>query len=156
MALASSATHHGDPTGTGGIGLYLGMAFAPLRLDLRTAAVVSALGVLLFDVQLALEAPNAVVFILVVNGGAAFFFLLGTLLRREEDQRRRVAELLVELEASREAEKASAALAERSRLAREIHDVLAHTLSGLALHLEGLRLLGRARGLDEEVVAALD
>ena len=156
MAVASAATHHGDPTGTGGIGLYLGMAFAPLRLDVRTAAVVSVIGVLVFDVQLALEAPNPGVFILVVTGGAAFFFFLGTLLRREQEQRRQVVALLAELEASREAEKASAALAERSRLAREIHDVLAHTLSGLVLHLEGVRLLAVARGADEEVTAALE
>jgi len=156
MAVASAATHHGDPTGTGGIGLYLGMAFAPLRLDVRTAAVVSAIGVLVFDVQLALEAPNAGVFILVVDGGAAFFFFLGTLLRSEQEQRRQVVGLLAELEASREAEKASTALAERSRMAREIHDVLAHTLSGLVLHLEGVRLLAVARGADEEVTAALE
>jgi len=155
MALASAATHHGDPTGTGGIGLYLGMAFAPLRLDLRTAAVVSVVGVLIFDAQLALEAPNAAVFILVVDGGAAFFFFLGTLLRRESEQRREVARLLEELEGSREAEKASAALAERSRMAREMHDVLAHTLSGLVLQLEGAQLLARARGADPDLESVL-
>ncbi|MGZ4650999.1 MAG: sensor histidine kinase, partial [Kineosporiaceae bacterium] len=143
MGFAATATHHGDPTGTGGIGLYLGVAFAPLRLPVRTAAVVSAIVVLAFNVQLALEATNAFVFILVVDGGAAFFFLLGTLLRREREQRLEVARLLAELEESREVEKAAAALAERSRLAREMHDVLAHTLSGLALHLQGARSLAR-------------
>jgi signal transduction histidine kinase len=160
MGLAASATHHGDPTGTGGIGLYLGVAFAPLRLPLRSAAVVSAVVVLAFDVQLALEAANPLVFILVVDGGAAFFFFLGMLLRREREQRLEVARLLGELEASREAEKAAAALAERSRLAREMHDVLAHTLSGLALHVQGARSLARTvvpAGADgEELVTVLD
>ena len=33
-----------------------------------------------------------------------------------------------------------AALAERSRLARELHDILAHCLSGLSVQLEGARL----------------
>jgi signal transduction histidine kinase len=155
MACASAATHHGDPTGTGGIGLYLGMAFAPLRLDLRTAALVSVVGLLIFNAQLALEAPNAPVFILVVDGGAAFFFFLGTLLRRESEQRRQVARLLAELEESREAEKASAALAERSRMAREIHDVLAHTLSGLVLQLEGAQLLARAHGAYPDLESVL-
>jgi signal transduction histidine kinase len=112
------------------------MAFAPLRLEVRQAAAVCSVGVVLFDLQLLLEAPDAGVFLLVVDGGAAFFFLLGVLLRHEGEQRDRVARLLVELEASWDAEKAAAALAERSRLAREMHDVLAHTLSGLVLQLE--------------------
>jgi signal transduction histidine kinase len=160
MGFSAAATHHGDPTGTGGIGLYLGVAFAPLRLPLRTAAVVSAVVVLAFDVQLALEAADPLVFILVVDGGAAFFFLLGMLLRREREQRLEVARLVSELEASREAEKGAAALAERSRLAREMHDVLAHTLSGLALQVQGARSLARTvvpPGPDgEELVAVLD
>jgi hypothetical protein len=137
MSAAAAVTHHGDPTRSGGVGLYLGMAFAPLRLDVRRAAAMCTVGVLLFDAQLLLEAPNAGVFVLVVNGGAAFFFLLGLLLRREGEQRARGTTLLAELEASREAEKAAAALTERSRLAREMHDVLAHTLSGLVLQLDG-------------------
>ena len=137
MSAAAAVTHHGDPTRSGGVGLYLGMAFAPLRLDVRRAAAMCTVGVLLFDAQLLLEAPNAGVFVLVVNGGAAFFFLLGLLLRREGEQRARGTTLLAELEASREAEKAAPALTERSRLAREMHDVLAHTLSGLVLQLDG-------------------
>ena len=44
----------------------------------------------------------------------------------------------MQLERSREAEKASAALAERTRISREMHDVLAHTLSALVLQLEAL------------------
>jgi signal transduction histidine kinase len=38
------------------------------------------------------------------------------------------------------------ALAERTRLAREIHDVLAHALSGLVLTLDTMELLGRQPG----------
>ena len=155
MAGSSALIHHGDPTSSGGIGLYLGMAFAPLRLDVRTAAIVSAVGVLIFDLVLAIDVPNQVVFILVVTGGAAFFFFLGTLLRREQEQRRHVAQLLAELEASREAEKNAVMLAERTRLAREMHDVLAHTLSGLVLQLDGARLLSKAHGAEPEVDQAI-
>ena len=57
---------------------------------------------------------------------------------------------------SREAAAESAALAERSRMARDMHDVLAHSLSALALQLEGTRLLARDRGADPEVVAGLE
>ena len=37
-----------------------------------------------------------------------------------------------------------------------MHDVLAHSLSALALQLEGARLLARDRGADPEVVAAIE
>jgi len=40
-------------------------------------------------------------------------------------------------------EKRAVALAERQRLARDMHDVLAHSLSGLMLQLEGARMLAR-------------
>ena len=46
----------------------------------------------------------------------------------------------------------AAALAERGRVARDMHDVLAHSLSALSLQLEGARLLARDRGADPEVV----
>ncbi len=140
MAGAAAAARHGDPSGTGGIGLYLGVAYAPLRLPRPTAAAVAGASVLLFDIALAIEAPNAAVFITVVTCGAALFFLFGLLLRVEQEQRARADRLVVELERSREAEKASAALAERGRISREMHDVLAHTLSALVMQLEALAI----------------
>jgi signal transduction histidine kinase len=49
-----------------------------------------------------------------------------------------------------------AATAERERLAREIHDVLAHTLSALTVQLEAARLLARQRPGDPRVGDAVD
>jgi len=48
---------------------------------------------------------------------------------------------LSKLEEKRAVETRAVALAEGQRLAREMHDVLAHSLSGLMLQLEGARLL---------------
>ena len=48
------------------------------------------------------------------------------------------------------------ASAERGRLAREMHDVLAHSLSALALALESTRLLARDRHVDDDVVRGID
>ena len=53
---------------------------------------------------------------------------------------------------AQDAEVRAAALAERQRLAREMHDVLAHSLSGLALQLEGARLLA----IEDSADAAAD
>jgi signal transduction histidine kinase len=44
-------------------------------------------------------------------------------------------------EAARRTEQQNLILAERSRIAREIHDILAHSLSAQLVHLEGARLL---------------
>ncbi|NDZ77479.1 sensor histidine kinase [Streptomyces sp. SID10853] len=84
--------------------------------------------------------------------------LVGYVLRLDSEARGSAQRLLVQERAARVAEAESAALAERSRIAREIHDVLAHSLSAQMVHLEAARLLiesdaGRDRIL-ERVVAA--
>jgi signal transduction histidine kinase len=68
---------------------------------------------------------------------------------------RRLAARAEELRESRAAHAEDAALAERGRVARELHDVLAHSLSALALQLEGARLLAQSRDSDPEVVESL-
>ena len=64
---------------------------------------------------------------------------------------RRIARF--EAATARVAQEGEAALAERARIAREIHDILAHSLSAQIVHLEGARLLLQ-RGDDSG--AALD
>jgi len=49
-----------------------------------------------------------------------------------------------------------AAVEERARLAREIHDVLAHTLSALSVQIEGARMLLEQRPGDPRAVAAME
>lgn len=50
----------------------------------------------------------------------------------------------------------AAALQERARIARELHDVLAHSLSGLALNLQGARLMLVRDGASGEAVAQVE
>src|SRR2546423_163661 len=73
--------------------------------------------------------------------GLAFAYLATISVRRIREERERAEALLTELQQTRDAEIERAALAERTRIAREIHDVLAHTLSALAVQLEGTRML---------------
>jgi signal transduction histidine kinase len=82
--------------------------------------------------------------------GVAFIFAVGAFTRANRishDKARaaqaRAEELLEQLRASQAAEASAAALAERAKLAREIHDILAHALSGLVLSLDTMELLGR-------------
>jgi signal transduction histidine kinase len=67
--------------------------------------------------------------------------LAGYVLRLDAEARGNAQRLLNQERAARAAEAESAALAERARIAREIHDVLAHSLSAQLVHLEAARLL---------------
>ena len=60
------------------------------------------------------------------------------------------------MEETRDAELRAAALSERQRLAREMHDVLAHSLSGLVVQLEGARLLALSDPADGRLAATID
>jgi signal transduction histidine kinase len=77
---------------------------------------------------------------------AVLLFLVLRLMRQLREQGHVLAE-------SRATE---ARTAERGRLAREMHDVLAHSLSALALLLESTRLLAADHGVDDEVTRAID
>ena len=72
---------------------------------------------------------------------AAGLVLVGYVLRLDAEARGNAHRLLAQERAARAAEAESAALAERARIAREIHDVLAHSLSAQLVHLEAARLL---------------
>jgi signal transduction histidine kinase len=84
------------------------------------------------------------------------WLLIVTLMGELREGRERAEQLVEELRESREAHAQSVTLAERARLARDMHDVLAHSLSALALQLEGTRLQAADRGTDPEVVAAIE
>ncbi len=77
--------------------------------------------------------------------------LVGYVLRLDAESRGNVQRLLAQELAARDAEAESAALRERGRIAREIHDVLAHSLSAQLVHLEAARLLIE-RGAEREEV----
>ena len=88
--------------------------------------------------------------------GILAFFLLSLFARRLRESNQRAELLLGELEQTRAAQTQAAALAERQRLAREMHDVLAHSLSGLVLNLETARLLASQGGADRQVGDVID
>jgi signal transduction histidine kinase len=80
----------------------------------------------------------------------------GQFIRRGRQSQDRTELLLAQLQDAREAEAAAAALAERSRIAGELHDVLAHSLSGLAIQLQGARKLAGREAVSEPLRAAID
>jgi signal transduction histidine kinase len=67
----------------------------------------------------------------------------------------RTEALLAQLEDAREEQTRAAAVAERSRIAGELHDVLAHSLSGAAIQLQGARVLADRDDASPEVTNAI-
>jgi signal transduction histidine kinase len=83
------------------------------------------------------------------------FFLIAWMFTWNRRMTMQTEALLMQAEQTRDAELRAAALAERQRLARDMHDVLAHTLSGLTLQLEGARLLAQSDG-DPRLAGAVE
>ncbi|MFD4632813.1 sensor histidine kinase [Streptomyces sp. NPDC058284] len=146
--------------------LLMGVAFAAeiadwqlLSLVLWCASAVSALE------RLPLAAAAPCVFV-AMTGYAAYngdgwlitaltvvgLSLAGYTLRLDAEARGSAHRLLAQERAARTAEAESAALAERARIAREIHDVLAHSLSAQLVHLEAARLLIERDATKEQIL----
>ncbi|MGW1837494.1 sensor histidine kinase [Streptomyces sp. NPDC002067] len=88
------------------------------------------------------------------TGGLA---LAGYVMRLDAEARGNTQRLLAQERAARNAEAETAALAERGRIAREIHDILAHSLSAQLVHLEAARLLiQRSTDLEADRAPLLD
>jgi signal transduction histidine kinase len=71
-------------------------------------------------------------------------------------ERDRAVALLAEVEASRQARQEAAALEERGRIAREMHDVLAHSLAGLSVQLQAVRAVAAREGAPAVLTEPLD
>ncbi|WP_210481112.1 sensor histidine kinase [Naasia sp. SYSU D00948] len=155
LAASVVAMHLLDPQGPV-LGLLLLAAFAPLRPPHAIATALTIAAALAFNVTQLLVAGETLVLTVATDAAVAFFYLVGTLLRREQQQRERGDRLVAELEASRAAEREAVAEAARGRLARELHDVLAHTLSGLTIQLQAARLLSSRGDASEELARVID
>jgi signal transduction histidine kinase len=129
--------------------IYYVVIVAAIALDGRTALLVSLVAVAAECVALGFTAENPDDAIVATLLSIIPWFLVMRLVGELHDERD-------QLRASRAAHAESAALAERGRVARDMHDVLAHSLSALALQLEGTRLLARDRGADPDVSAAVE
>lgn len=123
------------------IGLTLVIWLAAANLHERAAATVSALTVLPALVIIALDAHPPVPPALFTALISVLFFAVARGGRRARQELARHELLVAELADLHDAAADTAALAERGRIAREMHDVLAHSLSGLAIQLEAAALM---------------
>jgi signal transduction histidine kinase len=84
-----------------------------------------------------------------------FSLLLGRILRGHRLHAEQSAALMANLEQLHEEQRRTAALDERNRIAREIHDVLAHALGSLGVQIQAAQALLTDQGDIERAVAIL-
>jgi signal transduction histidine kinase len=82
--------------------------------------------------------------------------VVGALVRNSWNSEDRTELLLAELQEARDDQARLATAAERARIAGELHDVLAHSLSGLSIQLEGARKLASNEGSSDELRSVLN
>jgi signal transduction histidine kinase len=126
------------PGGTGLIAVMLAMGYVGYAAPPRRSMIAVTAAVLVFvatDLSLHGLAWDTVFF-------PAVFYparWVGTLLSRERERSAQLVELTALLEAQRETAAQAAVQEERSRIAREVHDAVAHSVSVMTLQIGGLR-----------------
>jgi signal transduction histidine kinase len=136
-----------QPSGFWPAGAYYIGVVAALRLQRLAGVLTLGLSLVVLVSVSAIAGHNGE--LLSVPLGVVPWFLVIRLMALVRDQH-------AALRSSQAAEARAAVAAERGWLVREMHDVLAHSLSALALQLESTRLLARDRGVDDDVTRAVD
>lgn len=145
VVVAGAAAMHAIEPFTG-LGFHFFAAFAaPWRVRLRAAVPLTVLALVALPLVSWLNGLDMAV-MSGVTTGLAYSVVISFLIWYVSSTRRQAAEVA-------EARAGEAVLQERARLAREVHDILAHAQSAQIIHLEGARLLLKsgsdpARALD--------
>jgi signal transduction histidine kinase len=129
-----------QPKGATGVAAAVAVFMAITRLPFKTGVVVGGM------VTIGLGAVTAIAGSTSSEVGAEMLVtvLLGVValfLKRSRESQDQTELLLAELQDARDEQARAAAVAERGRIASELHDVLAHSLSGAAIQLQGARKL---------------
>ena len=156
MLVLSSATLVAlQPKGPAFLGAFIAVAAAAMRVRGIPGAAIVVLALVALPIAEVVGKDKSAFGALLQELGVIAFYVVARLAGRLAEGQEQAEQLLLELEQTRDAQARAAVLAERQRLAREMHDVLAHSLSGLALQLEGARL--RAAGHDDpDLVESLE
>ncbi|UQU62724.1 histidine kinase [Couchioplanes caeruleus] len=144
-----------QPGGPGSVAVLVAVLCAATRLMPVRIAVPALIAAFVVLEMAASITGQGFGYLAVLAGFAVLFGLMYLAFRLAEAQAE-TKRLLTELEAGQAAVARAAGLAERQRLAREMHDVLAHSLSGLLLQLEGARMLAAAAPADPRLPVIVD
>ena len=156
LAVAGAAALIGlQGNGAAFLGVFPALCLAAFVLPVHLSAVVVGAAIVAVSAAWVSNGRAGIAGIVLNDFALVAFYVLSLFARRLRESNQRAELLLSELEQSRAAQAQAATLAERQRLAREMHDVLAHSLSGLVLNLEGAMLLADQGGADAQVSDAI-
>lgn len=155
LIVASAGLAWLQPDGAGDAGMFVAVALAGIRLPDTPSLLALALAAGASVIP-TVHAHRSAGMIVGTELGIVAFYLVARFGRSAAEAHEQTRRLLLELQASRNAEAEAALLRERSRLARDMHDVLAHSLSGLMLQLEGARMLAAQSDTNGRLPPALD
>lgn len=139
MGVAGVALAALQPRGATGLAVGAAVWMAMTRLRLDRGIVLGA--ALTAGQDVALLGASTAAAVLAATLLNALLGLVAYVVRASRAAQDRTELLLAELADARDEQTRAAALAERSRIASELHDVLAHCLSGAAIQLQGARVL---------------
>ncbi len=142
---------HGATELAGGAAVWMAVARLPLPLAAALAAA-TTVGLALAE---ALAGGSAVV-VLAAILLCALLALVAYFIKQARASQDTTELLLAQLEDAREEQLYAAAVSERGRIASELHDVLAHSLSGAAIQLQGARKLAEREQASPQVRAAIE
>ncbi len=134
-----------------GAAVFMAITRLPFRAGVSVGgALVFALGVVTAAAGGSSSAVAAGILVTVLVGVVAQF------LKQSREGQDRTEILLAQLEDARDEQARAAAVAERGRIASELHDVLAHALSGAAIQLQGARKLAEREHAQPPLSDAID
>jgi signal transduction histidine kinase len=142
---------HGASDLAAGAVVWMAVARLPLRVGIYVGVLVTvALGIT--GVLSGLSAGSILATVLL----CALLGLTSHFVKQSRENQDQTELLLAELQDARDDLAQAAVNDERSRIASELHDVLAHALSGAAIQLQGAKLLAERQAAEPQLRGAIE
>jgi signal transduction histidine kinase len=142
---------HGATELAGGAAVWIAIARLPLLLGVAVAAA-TTVGIALAEALAG--GPASVVLAAILL--CALLGLVAYFIKQARASQDMTELLYAQLEDAREEQLRASAISERGRIASELHDVLAHSLSGAAIQLQAARKLAEREQSGPRVRAAIE
>ncbi len=155
MGAAGVALAASQPRGAAGLAVGAAVWMALVRLPVVLAIMLGCAMTAALDVASAFAGSSSSA-VLASTLLCALLGLIAYFLKQARESQDRTEVLLAQLQDAREEQTRAAAIAERGRIASELHDVLAHSLSAAAIQLQGARLLAEREQATTKIREAID